>query len=644
MALGFSLAGMDCRSVGCRGFGVGANRLRKSSAGQRIADALRALVRRLGYVERWLLISLISALVGSLFIGVFYVMERVVVALSAMALGSGGHSMLGTSDFSLIALVARRRILLPLIAGLGALLSALIVYNLEPEAEGGGTDAAVHAFHERAGIIRPRVALVKAVASALLLGTGGSAGPEGPAIQIGASAGSSIARLLRLSVEERKIMLVSGMAAALSFIFRSPVGSAIFAIEVLYMSDMEISALIPALFSSIIAYALSIHILGPGYELPSLSLRGILPLYSASALASYIVAGLMIAPFSYLYIMLYRIVKNRIKPLLALGRPWIPPVISVTLVGIIAVYVPYIAGTGEETLAHMLEDFQRGRVLLLAGPLAKSAVASLLVLAALKVIATALTVGSGGSGGLLAPGIFAGAMVGEAVGLLLGRFSHLNPAIYAYIGMAALFGSASKVSIGLSFFVAEIAGTPALVVPALLATLTASLTLGSESIVESQLPHRVPPHVFTVRSLLEVLRKRKACVRVGEFVIRAIPAVHREELLSKVVKRIISHGIRVIPVIDENGKIVGVVDSGYAGLDIRFALHSREKVSSVSLREAPIIYVNECIDKALEEMIIYGTDYAIVVGSDRRYIGMLLLEDIVNALLPLVLEEVKREE
>jgi CIC family chloride channel protein len=613
------------------------------SAAEPLIHLLRELGRRLGYVERWLVISIISAIVGSLFIGLFYVLERLVVALSAFLLNVHGKEVfMHISDFSVIALMTENKIIIPILALVGALVSALIVYFLEPEAEGGGTDAAVHTYHHRAGIIRPRVALVKAVASALLLGMGGSAGPEGPAIQIGASAGSSIARFLGMSVEERKIMLVAGMAAALSFIFRSPVGSAIFAVEVLYMRDMELNALVPALFASVIAYALSIHILGPGYKLPSINIGNIVNLYSASALASYVATGLMVAPFAYLYIKSFEIVKTELRRLVdERGLPrWLRPVIGVSVVGMLGVAVPYILGTGEETLSHMLSEFQHGRIRL-GGLLGGSLVLALFTLAILKIIATSLTVGSGGSGGLLAPGLFAGAMVGEAVGLILSRYTGLSPAVYAYLGMASLFGAASKVSIGLSFFVAEIGGTPALIVPALITSLTASLALGSISIVESQLPHRIPPNVFTVESILEFLRERGKCIRVKEFTIRSIPAVVWTEKLSQAVRRLIRQRLRVIPVVDERGRVVGVLDPGYIGLDIRYALKSEENVAEVSLREAPIVHYDDCVTHALEEMIIYGTDYVVVVGEGYRYQGMILLEDLISALLPTIVEEVR---
>ncbi len=120
-----------------------------------------------------------------------------------------------------------------LLPALGGLISGIIVYRFAPEAEGHGTDAVIKAFHREKGIIRPRVPVVKAIATAFTIGSGGSAGREGPVAQIGAGFGSAIAQLLRLTDRERRLLVVSGIAGGIGGIFRSPLGGALFAVEVL---------------------------------------------------------------------------------------------------------------------------------------------------------------------------------------------------------------------------------------------------------------------------------------------------------------------------------------------------------------------------------------------------------------------------
>ncbi len=148
--------------------------------------------------------------------------------------------------------------LVPVATTLGGLLSGLLVYNFAPEAEGHGTDTVVKAFHRAGGFIRARVAPLKLVASAITIGSGGSAGREGPTALIGAGVGSIYATITHRSDEQRQVLVLAGMAAGLSAIFRSPIGAAFFAIEVLYGSmEFEAGALLHTMLASIVAYAVN---------------------------------------------------------------------------------------------------------------------------------------------------------------------------------------------------------------------------------------------------------------------------------------------------------------------------------------------------------------------------------------------------
>ncbi|KSW11994.1 hypothetical protein CF15_04185 [Pyrodictium occultum] len=615
----------------------------------KLNNIINAINERLTYVERWLVISTATAIISSLAIGLFYVMLHIVTFIMSHLHGLNfALGLHGVSDYAIIALKSRNKYIIPLTVVAGAALAAVIVYRWAPEAEGGGTDAIVEAYHHGAGIVRPRVALVKAVASALLLGTGGSGGPEGPAVQIGGAAGSFASMLLRLSVEERKIAVIAGVAAALSFIFKSPVGAAIFAVEVLYEQDMEVAALIPSLFASVIAYALSLHILGPEYRLPSIAVSNILNLYSISAVASYILLGLFVAPFAYLYVFTFRRIRESMNTLVEKRKipVYVKPVIGALFVGTIGLLVPHILGTGEELLTEMLRAFQsigEASVARILGSLHVGLLMALFLLAVLKILATSLTVGSGGSGGLLAPGLYAGAMVGELFGLIMEGHTTVRPALYAYLGMAALFGAASKVPVGLSFLVAEIGGSPALIVPALITSLTASLATRGITIVESQLPHPISPRIFTAESLLQLIREYGVCIPVDKLVNKSPITANWNEKLGEAIHKMINSRQHIIPVVDDNGRVVGVLDPGYAGLDLRYALRSNEPVAEVSLSQAPLVRLGDCVTRALEQMVLYGTDYVIVVDNMLRYVGVVTLEDLVRTLFPMIIGRLRQE-
>lgn len=141
------------------------------------------------------------------------------------------------------------------IPALGGLLSGLLVFRFAPEAEGHGTDAMIESFHRKKGIVRKRVPIVKTIASAITIGSGGSAGKEGPIAQIGSGFASFLASVLKMDEHDRRIMLLAGAAGGLGAIFKAPLGSALFATEVLYRRpEFEFEAIIPCIISSIVGY------------------------------------------------------------------------------------------------------------------------------------------------------------------------------------------------------------------------------------------------------------------------------------------------------------------------------------------------------------------------------------------------------
>ncbi|MCB0359995.1 MAG: chloride channel protein, partial [Bdellovibrionales bacterium] len=147
---------------------------------------------------------------------------------------------------------------LPIATTLGGLLSGLLVFGLAPEAVGHGTDAAIRAFHRLGGSIRARVPVVKGIASAITIGSGGAAGREGPTAQIAAGISSILATALRLPIEERRVLMLAGMAAGISAIFKTPLGAAILVVEVLYSStDFEVEALMYTIIAASVAYAVN---------------------------------------------------------------------------------------------------------------------------------------------------------------------------------------------------------------------------------------------------------------------------------------------------------------------------------------------------------------------------------------------------
>ncbi len=333
--------------------------------------------------------------------------------------------------------------LIPLVTTLGGLLSGILVYGLAPEAEGHGTDTAVTAFHRHEGFIRTRVAPIKMVASAITIGSGGSAGREGPIALISAALGSLYARLTHRSDAHRRILLLAGMAAGLSAIFRSPLGTSVFAVEVLY-GDMEFEpeALIYTICSSTVAYAVNGIFVGyqPLFTIPTVATP------SPADYAWYAALGLAAGVVGALLPVLFYGVRDLFRKLPV--PIWTKPALGGLGVGLIALWLPQVLEGGYGWIQLSID----GRL----------ALQMLLVLIAAKAAAFALTVSSGGSGGVFAPSLFVGAMLGGSFAVL----AHQAPAIFVVLGMAAVFGAAARVPIATMLMVTEMAGGLRLLAPA----------------------------------------------------------------------------------------------------------------------------------------------------------------------------------
>jgi CIC family chloride channel protein len=345
--------------------------------------------------------------------------------------------------------------LIPLTTTLGGLLSGILVYTFAPEAEGHGTDAAVEAFHFKGGKVRPIVPLIKTFASAITIGSGGAAGREGPTAQISVGVGSMLADLLRLPDEDRRILVLAGMAAGLAAIFRSPLGMAIFAVEILYSGmAFETEALIYTVIASVVAYAVNGLFVGwsPIFLFPQ-SVHFTQPIALVGYATLGIVAGVIGAiepPIFYGIRDLFRSLKipNHVKP--AIGG---------LLMGLLAVFVPEVISTGYGWVQKAMTGNYIGW--------------SLIFLGLAKILAMSLTISSGGSGGVFGPNVYIGGMVGAWVAFVTDRLipgAGLNPAAFAVVGMAAVFAGTARVPIATLIMVAEMTGGYGLIVPSMLAT------------------------------------------------------------------------------------------------------------------------------------------------------------------------------
>jgi len=329
-----------------------------------------------------------------------------------------------------------------LVPGVGLLLSGLVI-RLMPETVGHGTDAIVESVHRRHAIVHILVSPVKMLASILTIGFGGSAGREGPAIQISGSIASNLGRLLRFRTIPLRHVVVSSISASFGSIFKAPMAGMIFGCEALYLRSMEYRPLLSCMFSSLFAYltytlAFRTKILFTvPVELLDYRFQGIHILY-------FIVFGFVMGIFSILYIATLHLAERSFG---GLHVPlYVRTALGGVLTGMIGLAVLRMSGASITVMGmginEVIRMFSESRDL---------GASVFLVLLVGKVLATSLTIGSGASGGLVMPTFFAGA----AFGGLLGYLSGLDPMLLSIVGCLAFFGSCTHVPLAMTFFAAE---------------------------------------------------------------------------------------------------------------------------------------------------------------------------------------------
>ncbi|MDT5137951.1 MAG: chloride channel protein family [Mycobacterium sp.] len=431
-----------------------------------------ASIRNAGYLRKWLLLGVTIGVISGLGAVVFYLALKYTgdFLLGYLAgyhvptpLGEGGSR--GSTGFT-------RPWAIPLVTTGGALLSALIVAKFAPEATGHGTDEAIEAVHTDPRAIRGRAVLVKMVASALTIGSGGSGGREGPTAHISAGFSSLLTRRLNLSDEDGRIAVALGIGAGIGAIFAAPLGGAVLAASITYRDDFDYRSLLPGFITAGTAYA----VLG--------SFLGFEPLFGyidaeyrferAGPLLWFVAIGVIAAGVGYLYARTFHasVALARRLP----GGPIIKPAVGGLSVGLLGLLIPQILSSG-----YGWAQLAANRDSLMTIPLW-----IIVALPVAKIIATCLSIGSGGSGGLFGPGIVIGAFVGAAI-WRLGELAGLpgvpeQPGIFVVVGMMTCFGSVARAPLAIMIMVAEMTGSFSVVPGAILAVGIASLLMSRTNV------------------------------------------------------------------------------------------------------------------------------------------------------------------
>lgn len=572
-------------------------------------------VRRASYLKKWVVLGAAIGVIAGLGAVVFFLALR--TAGDLLLSGIGGYvdptpaaegGRLGSGHFT-------RWWAIPLVVGGGGLVSGLLVTKFAPEAEGHGTDAAIDAVHRNPRMIRARVVVVKIITSAITIGSGGSGGREGPTAQISAGFGSLLARTLDLSPEDGRIAVSAGIGSGIGAIFGAPLGGAVLAADIVYKDDFEVEALIPGLVTSIVAYTVFGFFEGfsPMFGFAGASYQFHQPMQLIWFAVIGIIAGFVGLAYSKTFYGTVKIVKR--LP----GNTIIKPAVGGLLVGLLALAIPQVLGTGYGWVQISLT-----RDGLLGIPLW-----IILLLPFARILSTSLSIGSGGSGGIFGPGMVIGAFTGAAVWRVLETFApgvpH-SPAPFVIVGMMACFGSIARAPLAIMLMVAEMTGNLTILAPAMVAVGLAYLIVRhyDQTIYESQLTNREEAAGARLKAGLPLLGR----VAVTDAMATPRLVLHETDTLRDATHQLSEMGTPGAPVVDANERFLGTVTMADllepAGKDPSATLG--RKVDAA----APSVAITSTLDQAIDAMPA-DTHWLTILDDSRSVRGIVAFSDVVRS-------------
>ncbi len=512
-----------------------------------------------------------------------------------------------------------------IVPALGGLLSGLITWKFAPEAAGAGSGDVIDSFHNKSGHIRKRVPIVKLIATMFTLGSGGSAGKEGPMAQIGAGFGSYLAKALGLSKRERRLLLLAGAAGGISALLQTPLGAALWSLEILYRDDFESDGMFPCLVSSVTAYSVSTSIVQEGALFSIASTYDFHP----AQLGFYAVLGLACAIFGAAWIKIIS-VSHDFWEELSLPK-WSKPAMGGLLLGTLVIGVPWVFSGGFVWIQDALRPIDDPLRQL---PIGYYGFWLLLGIALAKMLATSLTVSSGGAGGKFAPSLFIGSMIGGAFGLVFYEWAPSivsQPGAFVFVGMAAFYAGIAKMPLATIILVSELFGSYDLLVPIMFTEMIVVLLLRNMTMYPEQVGRRLdsPAHVadFTIDLLQDLY------VRDHYTVGRAQQTLPAAMTLRGFIEHVSKSADTFFVVRNPDGKLAGIVSLS----NVRSVVSDTEFLDHMLVSDAmwPLLSVGPDMNlrDALLIFLETGYDHLPVIAPDNENepLGMLTQQQVFAA-------------
>ncbi|MEM3464962.1 MAG: chloride channel protein [Candidatus Jordarchaeales archaeon] len=494
---------------------------------------------------------------------------------------------------------------------IGGFTAWLITHKFTPESGGrDGVAETMKAVSIGSGDINSRAPLATTLATSLTIGSGGSAGTEGPIIYISAGFASTVARLFKLDVEHKKLLVVCGAAAGLSAMFNAPIGGALFGLEVVHQG-FEFPAVIPVLLSSTVATALSIAVMGdsPLFKPPPLT-------YYHHEVFFCFILGSIVGLLSVLWVKGFFKIEDILNHVNLSG--YVKPMLGGALVGIIIYFLPHVGGEGVWVIKSALS----GRI----------AVEMLLILGALKILTCGLTLGSGGSGGVFIPSMFIGAMFGGAFGLIINTLAPSlvsESTLYAVVGMAAMLAAACRAPLTGVIMPVEMMKDYMMALPLIAGCVTSyfvSRFVMKESIYTMGLFRN------GIDVSLELRKDLLDYIKAGEIMSTNVTTLNPNIRTFQVLEIIEQTGHTGYLVVSSEGKLVGIVTFK----DVIKAMKEGKKdckIEDVMSRKLVVAYPDEPLRQVLDRMTEHGISRVPVVDRNNtaKILGIITKSDILKA-------------
>ncbi len=583
-------------------------------------DIIRRPMRQAGFL-------FLSALVGVI-AGLGAVVFRALIALAHNLLFYGKLSTVYDANAHTAASPwGALVVLVPVIGSLGV---TFLVTHFAPEAKGHGVPEVMDAVYYGKGVIRPVVALFKSLASALSIGSGGSVGREGPIAQIGSAFGSTVGQMFSMATKQRNTLIAAGAGGGIAATFNTPIGGILFAIELL-LNEVSVSTLVPVAVTTVTATYVGQLFFGvhPSFVIPALQHPYFHPL-SPWLLGPYAALGMLMGVASTVYIHSLYLAEDFFESRKEIN-PYVRHAAGMIAVGglmyglMITTGHYYVDGVGYATVQDILSgNMHYGRLLI--------------ALFFLKLLATALTLGSGGSGGIFSPSLFLGATAGGAFGLALQHVlphAPISPEAFAVAGMAGMVGGATGAAMTAIVMIFEMTLDYSVIMPM---TMTVALSYATRTLLtresiytmklarrDHHIPSALQSNLLHVRRAREIMQKRVA-------------AISSSESLEVLARRAAGSGDARWFLVVENGLVVGVAPRDYA-LAVsdteRSAWHS---VADVMRRDFIFVFEGDTLDHVIARLHRPHAAIAVVIreegvaGPDGDAVGIITWERIAELL------------